>query len=72
MTHVQLVNTIRRRMKKLDMSPYRLHQELSGRIEKQTVYNFLEHDKAVTTESLVAILTILKLSIRDPDEREAK
>lgn len=67
MTHDQLVNVIRRRMKKLDMTPYRLHQELSGKVAKQTVYNFLEHDKAVTSETLVAILNVLKLSICDKE-----
>ena len=48
MTHTQLVKVIRRRMKKLDMTPYRLHQMLGGTVAKQTVYNFVEHDRAVT------------------------
>lgn len=68
MTHDHLLNTIRRRMRKLEMTPYRLHQQLRGKISKQTVYNFLEHDRGVTTETLVAILTVLKLSITQADE----
>jgi hypothetical protein len=68
MTHGQLVKTIRCRMKQLEMTPYRLHQELGGKVSKQTVYSFLEHGKPASTETLVAIMTVLKLSIAEPEE----
>lgn len=68
MTHDQLVMKIRRRMKTLDMTPYRLHKELKGKLAKRSVYNFVEHGKPVTTETLVAIMNVLKLSITEPEE----
>ena len=72
MTHGQLVRVIRNRMKRVEMSPYRLHQELKGKVAKQSVYNFLEHRKPVKTQTLVAIMTVLDLQICESDAEEAK
>jgi hypothetical protein len=58
-----MVAAIKARMRELNMTSYQLHQRLKGRVTKQTVYNFVEHGKVVTTESLSAIMDVLQLTI---------
>ena len=68
MTHAQLVSTVRRRMRQLGMTTYRLHQLLSGRVSKQTVYNFVEHGRGTNSETLAAMMAVLNLTVIGPDD----
>lgn len=63
MTHRQLVALIQQRMDALGMTPYRLHAELKGEVSKQTVYNFLQHKRALRSDSLLQIMNFLGLTV---------
>jgi hypothetical protein len=63
MTHALLVKAVRHRMDELNMTPYRLHVLLVGRACKQTVYNFVTHGEVIKSDTLVAIMDVLGLSI---------
>jgi geranylgeranyl pyrophosphate synthase len=63
MTHAMLVKLIRKRLDKLNMNPHQLHQKLKVKMSKQTVYNFFEHGKEIRTETLLAIMNLLELTI---------
>jgi hypothetical protein len=69
MTHRELVKTIRQRMKIVELTPYQLHQELGGKLSKQTVYNFLEHGKPVRTDKLLAVLNHLNLAVTEAPQK---
>lgn len=63
MTHPMLVKAIRRRLDEMNMTPYRLHMLLAGRVSKQTVYNFVTHGEVIKSDTLVAIMDVLDLTM---------
>jgi geranylgeranyl pyrophosphate synthase len=69
MTHDQLVKTIQRRMKTLGMEPLQLAAKLRGRVSQSTVYNFVAGGKPVRTNTLVAVLAALNLTIGVKENR---
>lgn len=58
---------MRRRMKLMGITPYRLHQQLRGKVSKQTVYNFTEHGKAISSETLLLMMHELGVSVGESD-----
>lgn len=63
MQQAMLVKLVRKRLEELNMTPYQLHQRLETKVSKQTVYNFVKHGHGVRTETLLAILNLLGLTI---------
>ena len=73
MSHADLVRHVRKRMKRLAITPYQLHQKLDGKISKQTVYNFVEHGRFIKTDTLLIIMKAVGLTfIIQPIKRHEK
>ena len=51
-------------MRELRLTPYQLHQKLGVAVSKQTVYNFVRNDKIIKSDTLIAIMKVLGLTIR--------
>lgn len=51
-------------MKELSITPYQLHQQLAGKVSKQTVYNFVEHGKIIKSDTLLAVIAELGLQLQ--------
>jgi hypothetical protein len=63
MTHNQLVAAIRAEMDRQGMTAYRLHINLKDQVCKQTIYNFVQHGEVIHTDSLVAIMDALSMTL---------
>jgi hypothetical protein len=69
MTHEDVVRAVRRRLKGLNMTPYKLHVRLKGTVSKQSVYNFVKHGEMVRSDTLAAIMSVLGLTITPKESR---
>jgi hypothetical protein len=63
MTHQKLVKAVQRRMTQLKMTPYRVHVLLKEKVSKQTVYNFVKHGEVIRSDTLLAIMQVLDLTV---------
>ncbi len=63
MTHQGFVRAVRRRLAERKMTPYQLHQQLRGKVSKQTVYNFVTHGEIIRSNILATIMNALDLTI---------
>jgi hypothetical protein len=68
-THQKLVRAVQWRMTQLEMTPYQLHVRLSGKVSKQTVYNFVKHGEVIKSDTLAAIMRVLDLTITQGESR---
>ncbi len=63
MTHNELARLVRGQMRHRGITAVQLHDRLRRRMSKQTVYNFVKHDRVIKSDTLLAILGELGLAI---------
>lgn len=69
MTHKELLRVINARMVALGLGPRQLAAKLRGKVSQATVYNFVVNGRPARTDTLVAILNVLGLTVGASDER---